>query len=109
MVVRQDSLAKSTIDAMGTKKHVPFTIGLLLQRCVPDVKIQSEFTQISVKTGNCDAAKGAFTLVTLQSAKNVKTTGLKGPLVKKSLTGFTAWISGLPELDAKTNFKSTCK
>ena len=63
----------------------------------------------SVKTGNCESAKGAFTLVTLQSAKNVKTTGLKGPLVKKTLTGFTARITGLPVLDGETNFKATCK
>ena len=64
---------------------------------------------LSVKTGNCESAKGAFTLVTLQSAKNVKTTGLKGPLVKKALTGFTARITGLPVLDGETNFKASCK
>ena len=47
LTVKQSSLPIEDIQEMiDTREHVPFTIGVLFQQCLPDIKILSEFKQV---------------------------------------------------------------
>ena len=47
LMVKQSSLPIEDVQEMlDTREHVPFTIGVLFQRCLPDIKILSEFNQV---------------------------------------------------------------
>ena len=47
LTVKQSSLPIEDIQEMiDTREHVPFTVGVLFQQCLPDIKILSEFKQV---------------------------------------------------------------
>ena len=47
LTVKQSSLPIEDVQEMlDTRDHVPFTVGVLFQRCLPNIQILSEFKQV---------------------------------------------------------------
>ena len=45
--VKRDAMPAAVIEEMTlTKEHVPFTVGLVFQQCLPNIQILSDFNQI---------------------------------------------------------------
>lgn len=86
-----------------------FTLAFLIQKCLPDIKIHSEFSQGSVITKNCETNKKAFTLVTLNRNTFLRKKQLTSSHINKDVVGFNALISGLPLLNNQTFECSTWK
>ena len=101
-LLRLWNLVKSSLpiadiqEMLDTREHVPFTVGVLFQRCLPDIQILSEFKQIrwekktvnrlvkfSAVTKNCGERKNELTLVTLQSRTFIGPKGQKNSLLLK--------------------------